>query len=151
MDEFSGYFSDSDDSMESDDHTSLIKEEYFSKLIEFIPAAIYTCDSKGIITYYNRAATTFWSTKPEIGKDFYYKGLKTYTTDGILLPMNETPMAKVLKHARVFTDDLIIENTQGMRFCITSRPKPIFNTLGKLIGALNLCIDVSKYYKKDSN
>ena len=44
----------------NDDHISVIREEYYSRLMEFLPTVVYTCDTDGVITYYNKAAAAFW-------------------------------------------------------------------------------------------
>src|SRR6476620_550179 len=39
------------------------------ELLEALPAAIYTTDSAGRITYYNQAAVELWGRRPELGDD----------------------------------------------------------------------------------
>ncbi|QYJ67867.1 PAS domain-containing protein [Flavobacterium litorale] len=147
MDRFSTYFDDSDISKNHDaEHISIIKEEYFSRLIEFIPAIIYTCDVEGRITYYNKAAANFWGANPKIGKDYYYTGWKAFTIEGDPLEIEKTPIAKALKEGKSFNEEIIIENVEGKRFYVECRPKPLFNTSGKLIGLLNSCVDFTKYH-----
>ncbi|NDI99116.1 PAS domain-containing protein [Flavobacterium sp. LaA7.5] len=141
-----GYFSDSDNPQKNNDCVPIIKEEYFSRLIEFTPAIIYTCDTQGRITYYNKAAANFWDATPELGKDYYYTGWTSYTMNGEPLPIDKTAIAMALKHEKSFREEMIIENIQGKRFYVECNPKPMFNTSGKMIGLLNLCVDFSKYH-----
>ncbi|AXG74594.1 PAS domain-containing protein [Flavobacterium arcticum] len=151
MDRLLGYFSESDNLEENKDHVSIIKEEYFTRLIEYTPAIIYTCDTKGRITYYNKAAAAFWGGKPELGKDFYHTGWTTFTIEGTPLPIEKTPIAMALTHQKSFCDEIILETESGKRFYVECNPKPIFNTSGKMIGLLNFCIDFSKHYTRKNN
>ena len=151
MDKLLTFFNDSDDPQKNSDYVSIIKEEYFSRLIEFTPAIIYTCDTEGRITYYNKAAAAFWDAAPELGKDYYYTGWTPYTIEGEPLPLDKTPIALALKHGKSFKDEIIIENPQGKRFYVECNPKPMFNTSGKMIGLLNFCVDFSKHYTKKNN
>lgn len=44
-------------------------EDYYSNVLENLPAAVYTCDNDGYIKFYNKAAAKLWGREPEIGKD----------------------------------------------------------------------------------
>ncbi|WP_297332315.1 PAS domain S-box protein [Flavobacterium sp.] len=147
MDRYTGIFNDPEDSATDDRHISLIKEEYFSRLMEFLPAVIYTCDAQGKITYYNKAASAFWGFSPEIGTDLYFTGWRAYTIEGQPLPSDQTPMAKTLQYGKPFTEEIILENAQGLKRYIQPLPKPIFNTSGTLIGVLNMHIDITQRYQ----
>lgn len=147
MDRYTGIFNGPEDSATNDKHISLVKEEYFSRLMEFLPAVIYTCDAEGKITYYNKAAAAFWGFSPEAGTDIYFTEWRAYTIDGQPLPADQTPMAKTLKYGKPFTDEIIIENAEGIKKYIQPLPKPIFNTSGTLIGVLNMHIDITQRYQ----
>lgn len=136
-----------DESSFSDENRiSILKEEYFSRLIDFLPIVFYTCDEKGRLTYYNKTAVNYWGFRPELGKDYYHSGWKLYTIDGEPMPVESAPMGLTLKYAKAHTGEVILENKEGQKFYILSTPKPIFNTSGKLIGALNTHIDISQRY-----
>jgi PAS domain-containing protein len=38
----------------------------FRRMIEKLPAAAYTCDAEGLITYFNQRAVDFWGRKPKL-------------------------------------------------------------------------------------
>ena len=40
----------------------------FQDLLEALPAAVYTTDAQGRITFYNKAAVELWGCRPELGK-----------------------------------------------------------------------------------
>jgi PAS domain-containing protein len=43
------------------------RDDYFRKILDDLPAAIYVTDAFGRITYFNDAAATLWGHRPVIG------------------------------------------------------------------------------------
>ena len=115
------------------------------ELIKELPAAIYTCDVKGRITFYNEAAADLWGRKPKIGKDLWCGSLKIYSANGTLLSLDECPMAITLKEGRpVKGKEIIIERPDGVRVNVLPHPKPLFDSYGKLTGAVNMLVDITE-------
>ena len=50
----------------------------FRHIIESLPAAIYTTDAAGRITFYNEAAVEMWGRRPELGEDQWCGSWKLY-------------------------------------------------------------------------
>ena len=120
------------------------------ELIEGLPAAIYTCDAEGRITFYNNAAAELWGRKPIIGKDLWCGSWKIYRTDGTLLPLDECPMAITLKEGRpVNGEEIVVERPDGMIVNVLPHPKPIFDSSGKISGAINLLVDITEKKKRE--
>src|ERR1700737_4195501 len=119
------------------------------ELLDNLEAAIYTCDSKGYITKYNKAAVALWGREPEIGKDLWCGSWKIYKPDGItLLPMDECPMAIALREGRPVNDrEIIVERPNGERRYVKPNPRPFFDDQGRVIGAVNLLFDITNYKK----
>ncbi len=44
-------------------HTS---DREIRRLLEVMPAAAYTCDAEGLITYFNRRAVEIWGREPTV-------------------------------------------------------------------------------------
>ena len=44
-------------------------EARYRHLIRALPAAVFTCDSRGYITLFNERATEFWGRRPEVAPD----------------------------------------------------------------------------------
>jgi PAS domain-containing protein len=42
-------------------------EDFFRKILDALPTAIYTTDAAGRITYFNEAAAALWGHRPQIG------------------------------------------------------------------------------------
>src|SRR3954470_23675882 len=74
--------------------------DYYYKMLANLPAAIYTCDINGYVTFYNKAAAELWGREPEIGKDLWCGSWKIYNAKGGTMPLNECPMAVALKEKR---------------------------------------------------
>src|SRR5512147_2879175 len=65
-----------------------------------LPAAVYTTDAAGRITYYNDAAAELWGYRPPLGTSEWCGSWKLYWPDGTPLAHNECPMAIALKEDR---------------------------------------------------
>ena len=72
----------------------------FREVIQALPAAIYTTDKAGRITFYNEAAEAMWGRSPSLGDDQWCGSWKLYWPDGTPLPHDECPMAIALKTGR---------------------------------------------------
>ncbi len=134
------------------DVSQLHKESDFSQILELLPAAIYTCDAKGYITQFNRAAVALWGRVPELEKELWCGSWKIYSTDGSLLSLDECPMAITLREGRpVFDQEIIIETPTGERKHIQPYPQPIFDSGGVLTGAVNMLVDITAQRKVKQN
>ena len=52
-------------------------DPYFRDVLEALPAAIYTTDAAGRITYYNQAAALLWGQHPELGESGLVRFVET--------------------------------------------------------------------------
>ncbi len=115
------------------------------QLLQNIPAALYTCDRNGYITMFNEAAVNLWGRRPELGKDLWCGSWKIYHLDGRPMPLSECPMAIALKESRpVNGHEIIVEQPDGNRKYVLPQPRPLFDSAGQLIGAVNLLIDITE-------
>ena len=118
--------------------------ELYRQLIQSLPAAIYICDEEGFITLYNKKAVELWGKEPDIGKDLWCGSWKIFDADGKPLPLDKCPMAITLKEGRpVEGEEIIIERPDGTRSYVQPYPKPLFDESGKLVGAVNMLVDIS--------
>ncbi|WP_343704440.1 PAS domain S-box protein [Chitinophaga sp.] len=119
-------------------------EERYRQLVQALPAAVYSCDAQGYITFYNDAAASLWGRSPEIGKDQWCGSWKIFKTDGSPLPLDECPMAVALQEQTAVTGaEIIVERPDGTRRFIQPFPQPVFNSEGRFIGATNLLVDIT--------
>jgi PAS domain S-box-containing protein len=124
-------------------------EHRLQDLLSAIPAAIYTTDAKGRITYYNEAAVELAGRRPTLGTDEWCVSWKLYWPDGTPLPHDQCPMAVALKEGRpVRGKEAIAERPDGTRIPFIPFPTPIRDSSGRVIGAINMLVDVSE--RKDA-
>jgi PAS domain S-box-containing protein len=120
-------------------------EQRLQDLLAAIPAAIYTTDTAGKITYYNEAAVEFAGRRPTIGSDEWCVSWKLYWPDGTPLPHDQCPMALALKEGRpIRGKEAVAERPDGTRIPFIPFPTPIRDSNGKVIGGINMLVDVSE-------
>jgi PAS domain S-box-containing protein len=119
-------------------------ERQLSDILNALPAAIYTTDAEGRITFYNEAAVEMSGRRPELGQDEWCVTWKLYTTDGAFLPHDQCPMAVALKENRPIRGfEAVAERPDGTRIPFIPFPTPLHDASGKLIGAVNMLVDIS--------
>lgn len=120
-------------------------ERRLHDLLAAIPAAIYTTDAAGKITYFNEAAVEFAGRRPTIGSDEWCVSWKLYWPDGTPLPHDQCPMAVALKEGRpIRGKEAIAERPDGTRIPFIPFPTPIRDSHGKVVGAINMLVDISE-------
>jgi PAS domain S-box-containing protein len=114
-------------------------------LLEALPAAIYTTDEVGRVTYYNEAAAQLWGCRPEIGKAEFCGSWKLYRLDGTPMAHRECPMARALREKRPIRGErAVAERPDGTRIQFIPFPTPLFDDDGNLTGAVNMLVDASE-------
>lgn len=120
-------------------------EERFKQLVEALPAAIYTTDAEGRITYYNKAAVDLSGREPELGSDKWCVTWRLYQPDGTPLPHDQCPMAVALKENRSIRGvEAVAERPDGTKVPFIPFPTPLRDANGELIGAVNMLVDISE-------
>jgi PAS domain S-box-containing protein len=112
--------------------------------LDALAAAVYVTDAAGRITYYNAAAAALWGHRPTLGHDQWCGSWKLYWPDGRPLPHDQSPMALTLRQGRpVRGMEAVAERPDGTRTPFIPYPTPLHDAAGRLVGAVNLLIDVS--------
>jgi PAS domain S-box-containing protein len=120
-------------------------ERRLRELLNALPAAIYTTDASGRITFYNQAASEMAGREPVLGSDEWCVTWKLFTPDGKPLPHDQCPMAVALKEDRPIRDqEAVAERPDGKRVPFLPFPTPLHDASGKLIGAVNMLVDISE-------
>jgi len=115
------------------------------ELLQALPAALYTTDAAGRITFYNEAAAELWGFRPQLGTSEYCGSWKLYWPDGTPLPHDECPMALTLKERRPIRGmEAVAERPDGTRVPFIPYPTPLFDASGTLIGAVNMLVDITE-------
>lgn len=105
---------------------------------------VYLTDADGSVTYWNQACVNFAGRMPELGRDRWCVTWKLYTTAGDPLPHHACPMAVAIKQQRAVRSAVAIaERPDGTRRAFRPYPTPLYDSDGKLTGAVNLLLDVT--------
>jgi PAS domain S-box-containing protein len=120
-------------------------ERRLQELLTAIPAAIYTTDAEGRITYYNEAAVELAGRRPALGSDEWCVTWKLYNPDGTRLPHEQCPMAIALKEGRLVRgSEAVAERPDGTRVPFIPFPTPLRDASGRIVGAINMLVDISE-------
>jgi len=121
-----------------------VENSVFREMVEALPVAIYTTDAQGRLTYFNAAAVKLSGRVPELGTDKWCVTWKIFLPDGTPLPHDQCPMAIALKGAEVPNGiECIAERPDGTRFWFTPCPAVIRDAEGRIIGGINLLVDIT--------
>jgi signal transduction histidine kinase len=118
----------------------------FRAFLERMPAGAYTCDPDGLITYFNQHAVQIWGRSPRLNDpvDRFCGSFKLFAMDGSPLLHEECWMALALKNLREYNGhEIMIERPDGQRLTALAHANPIHNEMGRLIGAVNVLVDIS--------
>lgn len=120
------------------------RERRFRDLLEALPAAIYTTDAEGRLTYFNDAAVELWGRRPTLGSSEWCGSWKLYWADGTPMPHDQCPMAIALKEDRLVRGmEAIAERPDGSKVSFIPYPTPLHDEAGRVIGAVNMLVDIT--------
>ena len=118
-------------------------QHQLEELLSAIPAAIYTTDADGKLTYFNEAAVELAGGGPTLAPTMVRH------LEAVLVPtarrwrMSECPMAVALKEDRpIRGDEAIAERPDGTRIPFLPFPTPLHDAAGNLVGAVNMLVDI---------
>jgi PAS domain S-box-containing protein len=115
----------------------------FRELLDALPAAVYTTDAGGRITFFNEAAAELWGHRPELGRSEWCGSWRLLWPDGTPMRHDECPMAVTLREGRSVTGEAIAERPDGTRIPFAAYPKPLRDGSGRLVGAVNTLVDIT--------
>jgi PAS domain S-box-containing protein len=114
------------------------------RLLEALPVALYTTDAEGRLTYYNKAAEALWGHTPKLGEQHWCGSFRIELPDGTDVPLDQCPMAAALKEQRPQVGpEACIVRPDGTKVPCLPYPTPLFDRDGKLIGGVNMLLDIS--------
>ncbi|HXL68977.1 MAG TPA: HWE histidine kinase domain-containing protein [Xanthobacteraceae bacterium] len=126
-------------------------ERGFRQLLEALPAAVYTTDAAGRITFFNQAAAELWGVRPALGSAEWCGSWKLYWPDGTPLAHGDCPMAMALKENRPMRGvEAVAERPDGTRVPFMPFPTLLRDEAGNLTGAVNMLVDISERKEADS-
>src|SRR6202035_951634 len=122
------------------------REWQFRRLLERLPAGAYTCDTEGLITYYNPHAVQIWGRAPQLNDpvDRFCGSFKLFAVDGSPIAHSACWMALALQTGEDYNgQEIIIERPDGQRITALAHASPIRDDSGKLLAAVNVLVDIS--------
>src|SRR5947207_2030156 len=123
-----------------------LRDLEFRRLLAKLPAAAYTCDADGLITYFNERAVGLWGREPKLNDsvDRFCGSFKLFSTDGEPIPHDECWMALALKDGRAYDEqEIVIERPDGSRCLVLAYANPFLDERGELVGAVNVLVDIT--------
>ncbi len=127
-------------------------EMQFRQLLDKLPAGAYTCDANGLITYYNKFAVQAWGRTPQLNDtvDRFCGSFKLYARDGSPIAHEDCWMARALKTGQEFSgEEIIVERPDGSRLTVLAHASPIRDEAGRLLGAVNVLVDISDHQQAE--
>jgi PAS domain S-box-containing protein len=122
-------------------------ELQFRRLLEKLPAAAYTCDPEGLITYFNQHAVQLWGRAPKLidPVDRFCGSFKLFSPDGSPIAHDQCWMALALRMDREYNRrEIVIERPDGQRLNALAHANPIHDEFGELLGAVNVLVDITE-------
>ncbi len=115
------------------------------EVLEALPAAVYTIDAEGRITFFNEAAADLWGCRPTLGTSEWCGSWRLYWPDGRPMRHDECPMAVAVKEGRpIHGAEAAAERPDGKRIPFLAYPRPLRDRSGALTGAVNTLIDITE-------
>ncbi len=116
-------------------------------LLQKLPAAAYTCDCDGQITFFNERAAQLWGRTPKLNSpsERFCGSYRLFTAAGAPLEHSRCWMALTLKENREYNgEEILVERADGSRLAVLAHANPIHDELGNLTGAVNVLIDITE-------
>jgi PAS domain S-box-containing protein len=127
------------------EETTRESERRLRHLLEGLPAAIYTTDASGRITFYNQAAVELWGCEPQIEVDAWCGSWRLYYPDGTHMPHDLCPMALTLKRRQSMKGaEAVAERPDGTRVAFMAYPTLLQDSAGAVTGAVNMLVDITE-------
>ena len=115
------------------------------EVLEALPAAVYTIDAEGRITFFNQAAADLWGCRPTLGTSEWCGSWRLYWPDGRPMRHDECPMAVALTEGHpIHGAEAVAERPDGTRVPFLAYPTPLRDRSGALTGAVNTLIDITE-------
>jgi diguanylate cyclase (GGDEF)-like protein/PAS domain S-box-containing protein len=119
----------------------------FRRLLEKLPAGAYTCDPEGLITYFNQHAVQLWGRAPKLNDavDRFCGSFRLFSPEGSPIAHDRCWMARSLEADEGYNGrEIVVERPDGGRLTALAHANPIHDGSGKLIGAVNVLVDITE-------
>ena len=121
------------------------REQAFRELLGALPAAIYTADAAGHVTYCNQAAIDLWGVRPKPGRDKWCELARFQHTDGTPVALEDCPTQVALKEGRaVLGREGLLVRRDGTRIPVIPCPTPLRDESGAIVGVVDMTVDITE-------
>lgn len=119
-------------------------------LLTALPVPAYMTDAENLLTFYNDAAAELWQWRPPRGARLSDGPIRLFTADGAPLGPEEWPTARLLRDGELSANvELYAERRDGSRISAVPYPSLLRGDDGRVIGTVNLLIDVGHSGRAD--
>ncbi len=119
-------------------------QQQFRDVLDALPAAVYTTDVDGKITFFNRFAAEWAGREIAFGVDHWCISWRLFDCNGSAIKRDEYPMAVALKQKRALQGvEAVMERPDGSRTPFLAYPTPLFDESNQMCGAVNMLVDIS--------
>jgi PAS domain S-box-containing protein len=126
-------------------------ERRLREMLEALPAAVYTTDTQGRLTFYNEAAARLWGCRPELGSAQWCGSWRLCWPDGTPMQHDECPMAVAIKHNRPTPGaEAVAIRPDGSRVPFLAYPTLLRDASGTASGAVNMLVDITERKQADA-
>ncbi len=120
-------------------------QKWLSQVVEFTRPGMYTCDTAGRITMFNRRAAEIWGREPRLNDDEerFCGSLRLCAVGGTLIPRDQIPMASAVRDGVNRSVEAVVERPDATRRLVTMSIAPLYDGDGRRIGAINVFHDIT--------
>ena len=125
----------------------LTGEMNFRRLLDALPAAAYTCDRNGLITYFNERAAQLWGRSVRLNDPAmrYGGAMQIFSGDGTPLTHDNSWMARAIRENREFGGhEVVIGREDGTRVTVLAHASALRDEVGNVIGGVNVLVDIDE-------
>lgn len=118
--------------------------EELNPMMENSAIGYYTCDNKGTILSYNKAASLIWGREPVHEKDLWSPCCKFFHPDGAPMPLSEFPVLKAATEGIPYQNQKVLMKRKDHSFVqLLVFAQPILNEQKKSTGVTAMLVDIT--------
>ena len=135
----------------ADHHTITVRlrdaETHLRELIAALPAAVYACDSNGVITYFNEQAARLWGDSPDADNApwRFLSARKFYSPDGQAVEAARLPAREAMETGvPILNRELVLVRADGTTVNLLINVTPLRNFGEAITGAVAVAQDMTE-------
>jgi PAS domain S-box-containing protein len=128
----------------------LDSEKRFRNLLFGLPAAVYTTDRQGRITFFNDLAVALWGCRPDPGQDLWCGPWRLFEPDGTPVAREQCSVTVALQEGQaVRHHEILVERSDGTRRCVLAHVEPLRDASRQIVGAFHMLVDITERKKAE--